>query len=147
MLKRPNVYTNRRTWRSTDIKLIALRTSVSRILMHHHPTFTGNRKQPFPGSALRRSNTSKPAWNSAATALHLLFHVIESLEMNPRQNYQTLQEVSPKKSGEPYSESANFMKSRMSIAMERATHLLSRESRTSTIRISQNDGDRLFKIV
>ena len=43
-----------------------------------------------------------------------------------------------KKSGKPYSETSNFMKSRMSIAIVRATHLCIRGSRTPTSRMSQH---------
>ena len=43
-----------------------------------------------------------------------------------------------KKSGKSYSETSNFMKSRMSIAIVRATHLCIRGSRIPTSRMSQH---------
>ena len=127
----------RNLWK--NVKLIVFWTCVLRILMHD-PTFCGNLKQSFfPMSAESRRNMSKPGTN-AITSLPLYFYLMECLEMQPRYSSTTKPCRKPRQENQDksYSETTNFMKSRMSIAIVRATHLWIRGSRIPSNGMSQH---------
>ena len=103
-----------------------------RITNHGAPSNIHRKPQPFfPMSAKRKRKTSKPTKANAVTSLPLWFHVMECLEMKPRQYCKTLPEASPSLFPKPHT--SLTVKSRMSVAIGRATHLCIRGSRIPTI--------------
>ena len=68
-------------------------------------------------------NTSKAAWTNAVTSHSLWFHAMECLEKKPNVVIQNPTGSLAKKSGKSYPKTTNFIKSRMCIAIVRASQL------------------------